>query len=466
MTALAEPLERRVPCTACAQPIIEGARKCRHCKSWQASKTNTRLQRAAIIVASAVATVFSVIVTSRESAVGEAPPLSPMPGDSAQSAGSAEPSPASVGESARSSKKPEAPPPSVGRTWKATEIKLGDIHPLDLAFAANGESLFVSGDDATLREYKMPTGEMVHKATTTAQGDRIRLLFGRYVALIRQSSEVNVIPVMDTTKWDRDPISLNVGAGPGDVVELPDGTVVTSTTHGRRVSRFGLPSGRLLGDITLPQATGQLFLVRAEGRPYVAALGALTQWGRPSGAWIDLFDPTEAPFGSTRRSIAVGRDPRRGAVTLDGTSVFFPDHVSNVAQILDVGRQTKVREVRVGQDPEAAFLVRGDRWGVTIDSGSRTATVVDLANFQTQSLPLPGVPRAGVTSTDRSTLFIALGGTEWPPKGKGVVIVGDDPPRVLAHLPTGEGAHALAVSSDGRRAAIANFMAKSLTILE
>jgi hypothetical protein len=458
-------MERRVPCTACAQPIIEGARKCRHCKAWQVQKTNTRLQRAAIIVLSAVATVFSVIVTSRESAVGEAPPLSPMPGDSAIPAGSAEPSPASVGEPKSSARKPELQSPA-GRTWKATELRLGDIHPLDLAFSANGESLFVSGDDATLREYKMPTGEIVHKATTPAQGDRIRLLFGRYVALIRQSPDVTVMPVMDTTKWDRDPILLAVGAGPGDVVELPDGTVVTSTTHGRRVSRFGLPSGRLLGDITLPQATGQLFLVRAEGRPYVAALGALTQWGRPSGAWIDLFDPTEAPFGSTRRSIAVGRDPRRGAVTLDGTSVFFPDHVSNVAQILDVGSQTKVREVRVGQDPVAAFLVRGDRWGVTIDSGARTATVVDMTSFQTQSLPLPGVPRAGVTSPDRSTLLIALGGTETPARGKGVVIVGDDPPRVLAHLPTGEGAHALAVSSDGRRAAVANFAAKSLTILE
>lgn len=459
-------MERRVPCTGCGKPILEGARKCRHCKAWQVSKGNIRLRRAAIIVASAVATVFSVIVTSRESPVGEAPPLSPMPGDSTASAGSAEPSPASVGESARSSRKPEAAPPSAGRVWKATELKLGDIHPLDLAFAANGESLFVSGDDATLREYKMPGGEMIHKASTPAQGDRIRLLFGRYVALIRQSPEVTMIPVMDTTKWDRDPIPLGVGAGPGDVVELPDGSVVTSTTHGRRVSRFGLPSGRLLGDITLPQATGQLFLVRAEGRPYVAALGALTQWGRPSGAWVDLFDPTETPFGATRRSIAVGRDPRRGAVTLDGASVFFPDHVSNAVQILDVGRQTKVREVRVGQDPEAAFLVRGDKWGVTIDSGSRTATIVDMATFQTQTLPLPGVPRAGVTSPDRTTLFIALGGSEWPPRGKGVVIVGDDPPRVLAHLPTAEGAHALAVSADGRRAAIANFAGKSITLIE
>lgn len=458
-------VEQRVPCTACGKAILEGARKCRHCKQWQQTRGSQRMQRAAVIVVSAVATVVSVIATSGNSVVGEAPPLTPMPGESAAPAGSAEPSPAAMGSDRASRAKPP-PPPAAGRTWKATEIRLGDIHPLDLAFSANGESLFVSGDDATLREYTLPSGEMVHKATTPAQGDRIRLLLGRYVAMLRQSPEVGVIPIMDTTKWDRDPILLPVGPGPGDLVELPDGSVVAGTTHGRRVSRFGLPSGRNLGVITLPQATGQLFLVRAEGRPYIAALGALTQSGRPAGAWIDLFDPAETPFGATRRSIAVGRDPRRGAVSEDGGSIFFPDRVSNTVQLLDVARQTRGKEIRVGQEPEQAFLLRGDRWGITIDSGSRTATVVDLETSQTTSLPLHGIPRAGVTSTDRTTLFVALGGTGWPPRDKGVAVIGDDPPRILATLPTGEGAHALAVSQDGRRAAVANFVGKSLTILE
>jgi hypothetical protein len=458
-------VEQRVPCTACGQPILDGARKCRHCKQWQATRGSQRLRRAAIIVTSAVATVVSVIATSGKSTVGEAPPLTPLPGEAAAATGSSEPSPAAMG-SDRARPKPPPPPPAGKRAWKATEIKLGDIHPLDVEFAPSGESVFVSGDDATLREVKVPSGEVIHKASTPAQGDRIRLLFGRWVAMVRQSPDVGVIPVMDVTKWDRDPVLLPVGPGPGDVVELPDGTVVASTTHGRRVRRFGLPSGRLLGDITLPQASGHLFLVRAEGRPYVAALGALTQSGRPAGAWLDLFDPTETPFGATRRSIAVGRDPRRGAVTEDGTSIFFADRLSNTAQLLDVGRQTTGREVRVGQEPEQAFLLRGDRWGMTIDSGSKTATLVDLQSSQTTSLALAGVPRAGVASVDRSTVFVALGGVEWPPRGKGVAIIGDDPPRVVATLPTGEGAHALAVTQDGRRAVVANFWSRSITVLE
>lgn len=457
--------EPRVPCTQCGQPIVDGARKCRHCKQWQVTRGSQRLQRAAIIVTSAVATVISVIATSGKSTVGEAPPLTPLPGEVATASSSADPSPAAMG-SDRRKPAPPAPPPAARRTWKAREIRLGDIHPLDVAFAADGDSIFVSGDDATLREIQVPSGETVHRASTPAQGDRIRLLFGRYVAMVRESPDVGVIPVMDTTKWDRDPVLLPVGPGPGDVVELPDGSVVASTTHGRRVRRFGLPSGRLLGDVTLPQATGQLFLVRAEGRPYVAALGALTQSGRPAGAWIDLFDPAETPFGATRRSIAVGREPRRGAVTEDGGSIFFADRLSHTAQLLDVARQTTAREVRVGQEPQQAFLLRGDRWGLTVDSASRTATVVDLDTWQTTALALAGVPRAGVASSDRSTVFVALGGTEWPPRGRGLAIVADEPPRVVATLPTGEGAHAVAVSQDGRRAVVANFWEKSLTLVE
>jgi predicted nucleic acid-binding Zn ribbon protein len=459
------PVEPRVPCTACGKPILDGARKCRHCKQWQAARGSQRLRRAAIIVTSAVATVVSVIATSGKSTVGEAPPLTPLPGESADASASGEPAPASVGADRRARPLPP-PPPAARRAWKAKDIVLGDIHPLDVAFAADGESIFVSGDDASLREIEVPSGETVHKASTPAQGDRIRLLFGRYVALLRQSAEVGVIPVMDTTKWDRDPISLPVGPGPGDVVELPDGSIVASTTHGRRVRRFGLPSGRLLGDVTLPQATGHLFLVRAEGRPYVAALGALTQSGRPAGAWIDLFDPAETPFGATRRSIAVGREPRRGAVTEDGSAIFFADRLSHTAHLLDVARQTTEREVRVGQDPQQAFLLRADRWGVTIDSASRTATVVDLDTWQTTALALAGVPRSGVATADRTTIFVALGGTEWPPRGRGLAIIADEPPRVVATLPTGEGAHAVAVSPDGRRAVVANFRAKSLTLVE
>lgn len=455
---------RRVPCASCRQAIIEGARKCKHCKTWQPERA--RAPRAAILVAVAVTSAFSVILTSQKSPVGEAPPLTPLAGE----APAGEPSPAAAGPEAEPGKPATVPVSDPSRKWQTREIKMGDAHPLDLVFSKDGTGLYVSADDATVREYTVASGEAVHKASVPAKGDKIVLLFGRYIAVVRPDPRVARVPVMDVTQWDRDPVLLEVGPGPGDVLEMPDGTVVVSTTSAHRVSRFSLPSGKLVADIRLPQATGQAFLVRSGGRPMLGALGGLTHAGRAAGAWLDLFDPAEAPFGATRRSIAVGRDPRVGAVTSDGGRIFFPDFASNTALLIDVRNQTGIRQADVGQGPIASFVLAGDRYGVTLNASAGSASVVDFsgdpAKLGTTTLSLAGEPRDGALSPDRSTLFIALGGGDAAPRGQGVAVIGGDPPRVVATLPTGQGAISVAVAPDGSRAAVANYFSKSITILE
>ncbi len=419
---------------------------------------------------------MAVLISSRESPVGEAPPLTKLGAESSSAAGQP-PSPGAIGPDIEA--EPEPSPPDPNRPWRAREIRIGEVHPLDIAWSPSGKSIYVSADDATLREYRIKNGDLVHQASVPAQGDQIRLLFGRWIAVLRHQDAAR-IPVMDTTHWDHDPTLLDVGQSPGDIIEMPDGrTVVAASIEGKRVSRFDLVTGTRLADITLPHATGQLFLVRAEKRPYVAAMGALKHAGQPAGAWVDLFDPTEGPFGATRRSIAVGREPRFGAVTADGGSLFFPDRVSNTALLLQVATTTEARQVPVDSSPEAGFLMDEDRYGVTINSGARTATVVALpthahlapgakpARMEVRStLMLGGVPCSGETSPDRRTLFVSLGGTEKPPKGSGVDIIAGDPPKVVGSLPTGKGACAVAVSRDGARAAVASYYGKAITILE
>lgn len=477
--------ERRVPCPRCGVKIIEGARKCRACKEWIGERPRVtavsastlsgrepRLARAAVTVASGIAAVAIATITSLKSPVGEAPPLTALAPEGAAPAGGAgpgEPEPAAPDPAAIGVDEPEPPPPppSPRRRWRARDFRIGDVHPLDLVFNPAGASIYVSGDDASLREYKLSTGDVLHKASVPAQGDHIRLLFDRYVAVLRHVDAAR-IPVMDTTAWDRDPILLDVGRSPGDIVALPDGkTVIAATTDTKRVTKFELPTGTRIANITLPHATGQLFLVQAEGRPYVGALGALTHGGRPAGAWIDLFDPSELPFGATRRSIAVGREPRPGAITADGGALFFPDRLSNTAVLMRVAGVTETKKTPVGLGPTAGFLLHGDRYGVTLNAEARTATVIDLATMTVKStLPFRGVPRTGVTSPDGKTLFVALGGTDWPPTGSGVAVIAGDPPMVVASLPTGKGACAVAVSKDGSRAAVASYWDRSITVLE
>ncbi|MFT3767198.1 MAG: hypothetical protein QM820_17005 [Minicystis sp.] len=468
--------DKRVPCPKCKALIIEGARKCRTCKAWlgpEARPASPGLPRAALIVTTAVATVMAVLVSSRESPVGEAPPLTTLGTEPVASGAPHAPSPGAIGPEIEP--EPEPAPPDPNKPWHAREFKIGDVHPLDLAWNPSGQSIYVSADDATLREYRIKNGDLIHQASVPAQGDQLRLLFGRYIAVLRRGDAAR-IPVMDTTTWDRDPILLDVGQSPGDIIEMPDGrTVVAASIEGKRVSRFDLVTGTRLADITLPHATGQLFLVRAEKRPYVAALGALHH----GGAWIDLFDPNEAPFGATRRSVSVGREPRFGAVTADGSALFFPDRVSNTAILLNVAGTTDLREVPVDSTPEAGFLMDGDRYGVTINSAGRTASVVALplraaaaskgkgTGMEVRAtLMLSGAPCSGEISPDGRTLFVSLGGSEKPPKGSGVDIIAGDPPKVVGSLPTGKGACMVAVSKDGARAAVASYYSRTITILE
>jgi hypothetical protein len=456
--------QRRTPCPSCKAPIVEGARKCRACKAWLAEDAEPRVPRVIFVGLAAASAIFAAVVGGRESPVGEAPPLTAL-GSGSGSAAAGAPRPASIGPEIEA--EPEPAPIDPTKRWKTREIRIGDAHPLDVVFHSKGTSVYVSADDATLREYKLKTGELSHQTSLPAQGDEIRMLFERYVAVLRHEDAAR-IPVMDTAAWDRDPVLLDVGRSVGQIVPMPDGrTVVAATTDGKRVARFDLPTGVRLGDITLPHATGQLFLVRAEGRSYIAAMGALSHGGRAAGAWIDLFDPSEQPFGATRRSIFVGREPRAGAVSRDGGSLFFPDRVSNKAVLLDIAATTKVKSTAVGSSPEQGFFMNDDRHGVTLDSKARTVTVVDLATMKvTSTLMLDGAPCAGAVSPDGRTLFVTLGGTEWPPKGTGVAVIAGDPPRVVATLPTGLGACAVDVSRDGARAIVASYYQKSITIVE
>ncbi|MBW2458236.1 MAG: hypothetical protein JRI68_27270 [Deltaproteobacteria bacterium] len=462
---------KRVPCPLCGAEIIAGARKCRYCRRWigEPPPSPSRFSRSLTLIVAAVVAVLAVLLSSRESPVGEAPPLTPIMAGSSVGEADVQPgaAPQVLGPDADGqTPAPVEPPPDGTDEWHTRRLQL-DVHPLDLLFSPNGNTLYVSGDDASIREYDLQTGKLLHMASVPAQGDRIRLLADRYIALIRRHEAAH-IPLLDTTNWDRDPVLLWVGSNPADVVALPDGkTIVAASSRGKRLTWFELDKGRRKSDIRLPHTTRKLYLLQTSAGPTIGAIGTLVRAGRPAGAWIDLFDPTETPFGATRRSVSVGRDPHPGAVTGDHTALFFADHVSNTASLLSVDANTETKTVTVGQGPIAAFLLSDDRYGITLDSDARTATVVGLADMKRLStLMLNGSPSHGASAADGSRLFIALGGTTWPPKEAGAAIVAGDPPKVVATLDTDRGAARVAVSPDGYKAAIANHFAKTITVIE
>jgi DNA-binding beta-propeller fold protein YncE len=196
-------------------------------------------------------------------------------------------------------------------------------------------------------------------------------------------------------------------------------------------------------------------------------MGQLVRAGDPAGAWIDIFDPSESPFGATRRSIAVGREPRPGAVIDDGSALFFADRASNSAGLLRLADATDTTTVPVGQSPEAALVMANERYGITLNSQARTATVVDIPRMErTATLMLAGSPRAGATDADGTALFVSLGGTAWPPTGTGIAVIAGDPPKVVASFDTDKGASRVVSTTDGSMAAVASYWGKSITLVQ
>ncbi len=477
-----EPLAARAPCPACSAEIAAGARKCPACKRWVGPPRSSRepgppsrpveAPRASLAVGVVALSTAALLVWSRGSEVAEAPPLTDLPGASASASpsGRVPPSPAAIGPDSplpRASGSAEPPGP-----WTSKQFWASEGRPLDLAFSPSGTSLYVSRDDGSLSEHRVPSGELLHRGTMPVVGDRLELLGGRYLATIREVDAAR-IALLDTQRWERDPALLEVGRGPGDVLPLPDGTLVTSSTSGRKLTRFEPSTGARLGDITLPHSAGQLLLVRVEGRPHVAVVGGVlpsssAQTSAAPESWVELFDPNERPFGATRRSIAAGREPRVGAASADGTRLALPDRASNVVRLIDLEAGGDSRAVPVGLRPEAAaFVGPSDRWVVVADAGASTATVVDSQGTALPTThPLGGVPRTLLLSPDRTAVFVLLGGPDWPPRGRGLVVMSGDPPRVTQTLPTGEGPCAIAISPDGRRVAVASYWERSVTVLE
>ena len=461
--------EPRIPCPACRAPIIVGARKCPTCRKWLdiVSPMSTRRRWAIAAVAGLLATGAVLAIARRgPSPVGDAPPLTRMaPAGSADPAASAEPSPGAIGPTpeatsgAKDASRPEA------RSFWTHTIRV-DVHPLDSVFSNDGNTVYVSGDDAKIRAYDVASGKLTHILPVPAQGNRLKLLHGRYLAVI-QRHDAPHIPLLDVQTWDREFVLLNVGSDPADVVPMPDGkTVLSASSKARKVGWYDAATGRSLAELRLPHDTERLFLLHSHGRSFVGALGNSRQGDAPTTASLELFDPTEKPFGATRRSVSLGRDPRGGAVSPDGKLLLVADPLSNSAWLFETEASHRPVSIPVGQAPIDAFILDG-RNGVTLDSKARTATVIDLETAKrSNTLMLPGTPGAGAASPDGKWLAVSLGGTNWPPTGSGVVIIAGTPPHVVARRDTGEGAGRIAIAADGSRAVVTCYGAREVMIIE
>lgn len=476
-------MSNRLTCPKCGMLTLRpGAVKCSACKAWVGPQPRRPLSgpRVALLllaltgpgmmVGAAALTVAASLwargvslpwvhggrEAKGEEALEDSAPAAPPAASGASEGGSAPP--ASSG--------PNAAAPGEAALFSEPRVLRVSVGPVDVAISDDDATLFVLGDDGTLRVLELGSGKEIRKVPLLNRGTELRLLAGKYLAVL---GAMGMVPIVDLTTYVVGRIDL--GGAAVDVVALESPPVLIAATAGqRKVARVAVGSFRVEGQIVLPRPVSGLVRMpalgeregsgeRKAGAPEMLAV--LTQ-GKPTGGLgaVEIFDPTAAPFGASRSTWITAVDPRPGAV--GEASVFVVDR--SAGQLLEVSRERPPRVASVGQGPLSAYRLL-DRWVVTVDAAG-TATVLAADTLETQAtIPLGDIPTDAAVTPDHRALLVALGGG---PRDRGATtaVLAGDPPRLVGKLSTGAGSRRVRLSKGGRLAAVAAYFGRSVAILE
>jgi hypothetical protein len=473
----------KIECPKCGLPTLRaGAVKCPACKTWVGPRPGRPLR--ALTVALTVAglsgagmaiSAAAILVASILWAPGGSRPWSRWirpsvaPAD-VQDASFRSPPPESAGSASAPTESGSAPPgppaasqgshpeaPGAAGSFSEPRLVRASVAPLDAVISDDDLSLFVLGDDGSVRMHELGSGKEVRKLLVPGRGSEIRLLAGKYLAVL---GVPGAMPLIDLTTYVVG--RIDIGGPAVDIVALSHPpALVVATGISRKVVRLSSSGGlRPEGQIVLPKPVSGLVRTQVGEREMLAVL---TQ-SKPDGGLgsVDIFDPAASPFGASRSSWIVAVDPRRGAVSK--ASIFVVDR--SAGQLLEVyqDQERPPRVVNVGQSPLSAHRLV-DGWIVTVD-GAGTATVLTEDTLElTATIPLGAVPSDAAVTPDGRALLVALGGGPWE-RGATTSIIAGDPPRVVGKLSTGPGSHRVRISKSGRFAAVAASLGRSVAILE
>lgn len=161
----------------------------------------------------------------------------------------------------------------------------------------------------------------------------------------------------------------------------------------------------------------------------------------------------------TKTTITVGDEPAEVTFSPDGSHAFVANTGSNSVSVIDAGSKEVVSTIQVGDTPVGAWPGSDGVMYVDNEAG-KSLTAIDastLAVVRTYALgftpAMAAISPAGelwVTDTDGGKLVIYSAAED----------------TVLAEIPTGAGAHAIAFSADGQTAYVTNQRAATVSVID
>lgn len=208
---------------------------------------------------------------------------------------------------------------------------------------------------------------------------------------------------------------LNVGENFGDLLELRDGSVVVSTVHGARITRFNPESLEVYSELVtrrdgftpggLAMANDQSVAVASGGVFDVSFSQGLRT--RPRGSEILFFDPLDPAERVRIEFMDTLFQPRTPMFHPDGRHVLFPNRGADTLTVLDWQRMQVVDTLDVGVKPEQLGSVPETPFVWLRNDGERSISFIHLGSGEQHTCQLSGLATGSpIVSADGQFLYI------------------------------------------------------------
>lgn len=150
----------------------------------------------------------------------------------------------------------------------------------------------------------------------------------------------------------------------------------------------------------------------------------------------------------------------------DGRELYVACVNASAVAVIDAEHGREVTRIPVGRAPvQVGFLPDGKRVYVSLRDANAVGVIDTRARRMTRTIPVGHSPIQLMATPDGRLVFVANQGTAASPDST-VSVIATDADSVVATLPSGRGAHGVAVSTDGTRAFVTNTFANSMTVID
>ena len=169
----------------------------------------------------------------------------------------------------------------------------------------------------------------------------------------------------------------------------------------------------------------------------------------------------DTPLPAVRPALEGNRGPFKVAFTSDGERAIVTEFDEGAIAVINRASGKVLRHIPTqGEQPTGVAVTPDSKWAVVTNSLSGSVAFISLDTFQTETLPLRGMPWDVVLSPDGKRAYISVSQLDQ------VTVIDLAAHKIIGAMPTGRRPRALAITPDGATVVSANMTEGSVSYLD